>query len=220
MGTISVNKLGGLALIIGPIVTVICYFIQPGGAIIDAADPADAIASITAMISNSGLTQLTGIVIPLGLIVFLFGIYTLQAQIRSGGSGDALSRLGALLLTLGVVGWVIGSGLSTAIGGLDLATQAQAVGGPLYAASSGIGTIAAITAGLGFLTFGLAVSTRDDQNKIAALVAALAGAVVGIAAVVGGLDSTQLELMTTVSGICFIVLTVWGVLLGLKLRNE
>jgi len=46
MGTISMKKLGGLSLIVGPVIALICYFLQPGGMIIDAADPADAAASL------------------------------------------------------------------------------------------------------------------------------------------------------------------------------
>ena len=42
MGTISVNKLGGLSLALGPVIALIGYFLQPGGMLIDAADPADA----------------------------------------------------------------------------------------------------------------------------------------------------------------------------------
>ena len=55
MGTISVNKLGGLALMAAPVITLIFFFLQPGGTFVDAADPADAGATIKAMVSNAGL---------------------------------------------------------------------------------------------------------------------------------------------------------------------
>ena len=41
MGTISANKLGGLALIAGPVVCLVFYFIQQLGVIGTDVDPAD-----------------------------------------------------------------------------------------------------------------------------------------------------------------------------------
>ena len=71
MGTVSVNKLGGYSVMLGPIIALIGYFLQPGGMLIDAADPANATASLMAITSNSTLGTVTGIVISLGLIIFL-----------------------------------------------------------------------------------------------------------------------------------------------------
>ncbi len=100
MGTVSVNKLGGLAVIFGPVFTLVFFFLQPGGAIIDAADPASAQATISAILANSGLAQLTNIFIPIGLIIFLFGIIVVQGNLRSNGNGDALSRFGLLFISI------------------------------------------------------------------------------------------------------------------------
>ncbi len=82
MGTISVNKLGGLALMAAPVITLIFFFLQPGGTFVDAADPADAGATIKAMVSNAGLGKVTSILIPIGLLVFLYGIFVLQGNVR------------------------------------------------------------------------------------------------------------------------------------------
>ena len=65
MGTISMKKLGGLSLIVGPVIALICYFLQPGGMIIDAADPADAAASLGSVWANTELAHITGLLIPL-----------------------------------------------------------------------------------------------------------------------------------------------------------
>ena len=115
MGTISANKLGGLALMIAPVVTLIFYFLQPGGAIIDAADPANAKATITAMVSNASLGKVVSIVIPIGLLVFLSGILVLQENVRSNGNGGALSRIAVLFILVGIIGWVVSAGASLAI---------------------------------------------------------------------------------------------------------
>ena len=80
MGTISINKIGGLALILGPVVALVFYLLQPGGSFIDAADPANAGETINAMVSNATLGKVVSIIVPIGLIVFLFGILVLQGD--------------------------------------------------------------------------------------------------------------------------------------------
>ena len=52
MGTISANKLGGLALIVGPVVCLVFYFIQQLGVIGTDVDPADGNAVVSALTAN------------------------------------------------------------------------------------------------------------------------------------------------------------------------
>ena len=220
MGTISANKLGGLALMVAPVITLIFYFLQPGGTFIDAADPADGGATITAMVSNAGLGKAVSVLIPIGLLVFVYGIFVLQGNVRSNGNGDALSRIGAQFILVGVVGWVIGSGASLAITGSGLpAEQAASVFGSLYSATVGIGTVSGIIAGIGFLALALALSTREDYNKIAALVAAVAAVVAIVVTIIGGLDTSQLQTMSQITGITYLVHMVWFFMLGQSLRK-
>ena len=221
MGTISVNKAGGLALMLAPVITLIFYFLQPGGAFIDAADPASAQETIIAILGNSGLGQVTGVMIPIGLLFLAAGVYALRANIGSGGNGNALAGIGALFIYSGIVGWVISSGATLAIAGTSLpAAQAVPVFASLYGATIGIGTVAGIVVGIGFLSLALAVSTRDDNNKAFALVAA-AVAVVGIVVtVLGALDDSQLQTMTSINGICYVVHSVWFFLLGRNLSQQ
>ena len=220
MGTISVNKLGGLALMIAPVVTLIFYFLQPGGAIIDAADPANAEATITAMVSNADLGKLVSIVIPIGLLVFLSGILVLQENVRSNGNGGALSRIAVLFILAGIIGWVVSSGASLAITGSGReAAEAVTLFESMYSATLGIGTIAGILWGIGILALALAISTREDSNNIAAIVAAVAAVVAIVVTIIGGLDSTTLETMALISGITYLVHMVWFFMLGLNLNK-
>jgi len=221
MGTISANKLGGLALMVAPLITLICYFLQPGGTFIDAADPADSAATIAAMVANEGLGQVVSVLIPIGLLTFLFGIFVLQQNVKSNGNGDALARFGVLFLLVGVIGWMVGSGASLAITGSGLtAAQAAPAFGSLYSFSVGLGTVAGILAGIGFLSLALGLSTREDCNKIAALVAALAALVSIVATIVGGMDTSQLQNMSMITGITYLVYMVWFFMLGLNLSKE
>lgn len=221
MGTISVNKLGGLALMVAPVITLIFFFLQPGGSFVDAQDPAISEKTIDAMVSNAGLGKLTSIVIPIGLLVFLWGIFVLQGNIRSNGNGDALSRIGAQFVLVGVIGWVVVSGASLAITGTDVvADQAASTFKSLYLATVGINTISGIIAGLGFLALALAISTREDYNKLFALVAAVAAVVAVVAAIISGFDIEQLEAMNLITGITYLVHMVWFFTLGRSLSQS
>ena len=218
MGTISANKLGGLLLMLAPAVTLVFYFLQPGGTFIDTADPADGAATIVAMISNPGLGKVVSVCIPIGLLAFLYGIFVLQGNVKSSGNGDALARLGVLFTLTGVFGWIIGFAASLAITGSGLpAAAAVPLFGSLYSATVGIGTISGILAGLGFLALALAISTRDDSSKPLALAAAAAALVAVVVTIIGGIDTTQLQTMSTVTGITYLVHVVWFFALGRSL---
>jgi len=218
MGTLSTNKLGGLLLMVAPVFTLVFYFLQPGGSLIDTADPADGAATIAAMISNSGLGQVVSVLIPIGLLSFVHGITILQGSAKSGGSLEPLSRIGVQFVWVGVIGWVIGSGMTLAITGSGFpAEQAVPLFGSLYSATVGLGTVAGIIVGIGFLLLALAISTRGEHNKIAALVAAVAAVVAIIVTIIGGMDTSQLQNMTQITGVIYLVHMVWFIMMGLTL---
>lgn len=221
MGTISVNKLGGLALMVAPVITLIFFFLQPGGAFVDAADPADAGETINAIVSNAGLGKLTSVIIPIGLLFFLYGISVLKGSVSSNGNGSALSSIGLQFILVGVIGWVVISGASLAIAGSDLpAEQATSLFGSLYSATVGINTISGIIFGIGLFGLALALSTREDYNRVFALVAAVGALVAVVAAIVGGLDAGQLETMSLIIGITYLVHMVWFFTLGRSLSQS
>ena len=200
--------------------TLLAYFLQPGsGLLIDAKDPAVTLDMLGAIIKNEMMSQVSCIIIALGLIAFLYGFFVLQSSMRENGNGDAVSRYGVMLFMFGVIGWVVSVGMNMAIAGMDLATQAVPAG-TLYAATLGINTVAGLLARLGFTLLALAISTRDDQNKIFALVAAAVGVVVIIAVLIGGMDTAQLQNMGIIIGICYLIHVAWSVTLGLGLMKK
>ena len=170
-----------------------------------------------ALMSNSTLTQVTAMLIPIGLIMFLFGMNVIGSNVT--GNGEGLYRYGGQLFLIAIVGWTIGSALNGAIGGMTGA-QAGAVGGAVYAVGDAIGTIAGIVGAIGIMCYGLALSARDGFNKYAALIVALAALVALVTAVWGAMDSSFRETGTTISGIFFMIVTVWSVTLGLGLRKS
>ena len=202
MGTISANKLGGLALIVGPVVCLVFYFIQQLGVIGSDVDPADGNAVVTALTANSTLTTITAIGISISLIVLLHGIVRLAME-----SSDALSSLGMKFAIVGTVGWVISAGLTAAIGG-DINN------GGLYGGASGINQFSGIMWSLGFLLVVIGISGKDYINQNVAYVVALVALVSLVVGVIGGFDSSTLQTMQMIGGICYIIFTLWSIWIG------
>ena len=217
MRNISVGTLGSWSLIIGPVLAVVCYLTQPGVMLVEPADPSDAQATIVALMSNSMLSQITAMLIPIGLIMFLFGMNVIGSSVT--GNGEGLYRYGGQLFLIAIVGWTIGSALTGAIGGMTGA-QAGAVDGAVYAVGDAIGTIAGIVGAIGIICYGLALSARDGFNKNAALVVALAALVALVSTVYGAMDSSFRETGTMIGGIFFVIASAWSVMLGLGLRKS
>jgi hypothetical protein len=223
MGTISANKLGGLSLALGAIVAVVFHIIQPGGMIIDNADPANAQASIVALASNGTLSKLSGLFISLGLLMVVYGALVIQGNIRSkGGNGDALSRYGVQLLLVSVVMGIIALALTNVVAATNLQSSAHvAAAGSAYSSALAINVVQSIIAAIAFLALSLGLASRDDcGNKIASLVVAVAAIVALVAAVIGGFDSSQLQTMGIISGVCYIIYTLWAIQLGLSLAKQ
>ena len=203
MGTISANKLGGVALIVGPVLALICYFIQPGQMLIDAADPADAQAVVAALQANSGLAVVTAILIAVGLTILFHGVMRLVAE-----SGDALSSLGLKFVLVGTTSWVVSNGVLAAIAGAGPETTI------LYGVGQGVSTFGAITFSIGFLAINLGIADKGYINKNVAYVVALVSIVSVVVAVIGGFDDSTLETMSMIGGICYIIFTLWSIWLG------
>ncbi len=89
MGTISVTKLGGLSLIVGPALAVICFLVRPGGGLVGGSvDPANAEASIGVLLSNADMAGISYFLAPIGLILFLYGLNVLVENLKDG-NGEA-----------------------------------------------------------------------------------------------------------------------------------
>ena len=216
MGTMSVNKLGGLLLILGPVLAIVFFLIQPGGLLIESADPSDPVASITAVASNAALSNITALVIPLGLIMSIFGLYVVQAGVRDNGVGDALSRAGLTLIVIGNIGWVMTQGLTFVMADAQNPQALQATV-PVYSVKAGITLVSGLAVALGFLAFSLALSTRDDFNRIAAWIVAVASIIALVSLIIGISDSSQVETTMLIVRICYIPWVIWSVMLGVNL---
>ena len=65
MGNLDAKKLAGYSLIFGPILALVCFFIQPGGVlqIGGSAEPLDFVGQMKISANNSSLGILTGILV-------------------------------------------------------------------------------------------------------------------------------------------------------------
>ena len=216
MGSISLNKLGGLSIVVGSLLSIIFYLIRPGAGIIGGnVDPADAAASIGVLVANASMASISFFFVPIGLILFFFGMRTLVEGLQ-GSDGAAVARLGVIFFLLATVGWVTSSSLALVIAG----ENAGAGVGTVYAISLGINIMSSIFGALAFLLISLGLSNNSDYNKMFALVVAVISAVLLVASVWAGQDLSMLQTTSMVSGVGYLVTVAWVVTLGLNLMKK
>ena len=218
MCRMSMNQLGGLAMIVGPVLAFVMFLFQPGGAIIDTAAPSDPIAAINALADNRVLTNITVPLVTLGLMIMIFGLYALQASIRGAGTGDALSRAGLAFVFVGLLTWIwaqtMGMGIAV---GPDLATEDLFTG--IFVARVAATVAGGMAVSLGFIIFVLALPTSGSGdawlNRIVALLSLISlASFVTAASVWGDLDQS-LQLARSL----YIFWVLWMVYRGVKLMK-
>ena len=219
MGSISVNKLGALSLIIGPVLALVFFSLQPGSLLIESAEPSNPVESIRAFASNAALTNVTGLAVALGLVMTTVGLYVLQSGVRDGGTGDALSRAGLILIVFGNVGWVLAQGLTLALADAQGPQTVQTMV-PVYTVRSGIVTMSGTAIALGFILFSVALSTKDGFNKTAARIVALASLVAMVSFIVAVSSTSMYDTGISVARVCYLAWTVWPIMLGLGLLKS
>ena len=222
MGTHLLNKLEAWSLILGPLLALIFFMIEPGGMFIDNADSSDALGKINAYVSNPTLSHVTGFVIPLGLILMLYGMSGVNRvivgqAIRDDSMAAALSRLGILCLTVGAFGWVIISGIAHILVQTDIdSEQAVQSAVAVYRVDSGITILSSAAVATGFMAFnlGLAALFPAGPNRIAALVTAAISLICLITLIIG--HSATNEGMLAISRLCYIPWVIWSIALGTR----
>ena len=133
----------------------------------------------------------------------------------TSGNGKALAQFGFLFLLIGNIGWIFAQGLTLMLADAQ-SERAVAASASVYSVQSGIILLCGLAVALGFMLFSLAISTRADSNKPAALVVALVSLVILVAYAIGISDNGQLSNMITIARYLYIVWVVWAIMLGLK----
>ena len=209
MSSLSVKKLGGLALIVGPILTLVAYQLTPG-VLGDFEMVGNNVAVQMEAAGSVGMAEFSGLLLVAAMLVMLFGFNSLSEKVR-GGNGEALFRLGLLPITAGILMWITGAAVYLAIAnGMPTPNAAQA----------GLTSLGEISFAAGVVVIGLALLSRDDFNKIALGVFVAAG----ILSLVLNIFSSQLSLDAQIHGILisitYIIWVVWAVIVGLSQIKE
>ena len=216
---VSLDRLGGWSLICGPLLAIVFFLVEPGGLLIDTADPLDPVEAATALASNSVLTDITALGAALGTVLGLFGLFVVQRQGRSTDEGYALSLLGFFFVAIGITGSVIIQGLNHVVAHAKSVEAAL----PVYQVSWGMGLTTGIFLAVGLLGFSLGLACRDDINRTMALLVALASALSLVCLVIGVVApaDSQLSNLILIAGVAYVVWIPWTVVLGVGLiRSE
>ena len=200
MEKVTVGNLGALSLIVGPVLALVAFALQPGGMLIDSADISDGAGQVAAAAGNADLANWTTFFIVVGLILTLHGLQSFQ-----DGNDDKLARFAFTMIAVGILGWVFAQAL----------TLMMADGHNVHAVKSGLVLMSAIPLSLGITIHSYALSNRGDSTKIIAWIVAAASLVALVTYVIGILDNSQLDDMIMIARICYIAWAVWFVLLGL-----
>ena len=102
----TVDKLEALGMIVGPLLALSFFALEPGATFIDSADPSDHEAVVTALASNQFLAHLTALLVPIGLLLMVYGLAGVNRVIQVERTATALARLGILAMTVGAIGWI------------------------------------------------------------------------------------------------------------------
>ena len=220
MGNMSVNKLGGLSLILGPIVSVISFLVRPGGGIIGGSvDPADSAASIGVLLQNSGSAGISFLLLSIGLIVMLFGLSVLVNNLKDG-EGLAVGRIGLLFILLATAGWVASLALTLTIAGGSIPAAATQSAGAVYAAGLGINILSSILAAVGFTFVVLGLLASGKYNKNFTLLVLVLQLVTVVTSVMGGNDLSFLQTASMIAGGVYVVTVIYVANIGRSMLNE
>ena len=209
MTTIDVKKMGGFCMIIGPIIALTSYFIQPGGVlgIGGTIDGYDAAGVISILAANSGLGIITALLIPVGLLLILAGLI-IWVQSWNGSNGYALGTIAIPMATAAMVVLTVASGLGIVLAsGIASDTAVAEI-------FFGLNIIGTFVFGAGATLLAIGAASRSEVNSNLANVAAIAGAVVAIASAIAPFATEAATTVQMVSGLCFVVYSIWFIVLG------
>jgi hypothetical protein len=210
LGTISTKKLAGMSLMLGPAITLVCYFIQQLSVFANAKE-GDASSFAVAAAEGGVVTIATAIIIPLSLMMMVYGMFYIANGIRENGNGDALVRYAIPLLLVGFTGFVLSSGIMVSV--TNSPAPAAAAEAAMLAAS-GINSVGGIFFSLGAAALFFAMASRDEYNKTLATVAGFIGLLAFVFSITG-FSSTELsEVMTPLVGVTYIFHSIYAIYLG------
>ncbi len=215
-----ISKAEALALMIGPILALSFFLLEPGGVLIDPVESTDHMGKITVVAENSALAHVVALVIPFGLVLTLYGFAGLYRVFEKDDVIDGIARLGSATLIIGGVGWIMAQGLTHVIANTDLGSQTEVDAAlALNAVDSGVSLISGLAVSIGLFAFslGVAMEERPGRHRILALVVTVVSVVSVIALIIGYTQADQT--MVAIGRACYFPWVIWMVILGARLLN-
>lgn len=217
MRTDAIHRLEAWALMVGPAMALVFFLVEPGGLLVDPVDTTDSAGKITALASNPFLAHVSGLLVPLGLLLLLYGISGVSRVTTGPDVAAAGTRFGLLSATVGGVGWILVNGLDHLLARTRISSaEALEAAIPLYQVGLGITMISGIAVSLGLLVLSLSLAARERSglHRTAALVIAVVSAFSVVALIIG--YSVPDETMIALGRACYFPWVVWFAMLGSK----
>jgi len=202
---------------VGPVLALLFFLFEPGALIIDPAEIGDAEGIITALASNQTMAHVSALVVPLGLVLMLYGLAGINRVIREERMAAGLSRLGILCMTIGAVGWILTAGFTHVLAETQIGVEQELQRAmSVYIVDSGVTIISSMVVSVGFIAFSLGLSAiyPPGFNKTAALVITAVSVLALIAFIIGHTGTNAS--MITVARACYFPWVAWSVILGVN----
>ena len=215
-----ISKVEAGALMVGPILALSFFLLEPGGVLIDTKESTDQMGKVTAYVENSLLTHIVALVVPFGLVLTLYGFAGLYRVIDKNDLFDGTARLGIASLIIGAIGWIMVQGLAHVMANTDLGSESEtATALSLYSIDVGLTLISSLAVSFGLITFSLGVAMEEEpgRHRVVALVISVVSAVSVVALIIGHTGAN--ETMVAIGRACYFPWVVWMVLLGWRLMK-
>lgn len=216
----EVSKVEAVALMIGPILALSFFLLEPGGVLIDTKESTDHMGKVTAFAENSALAHVVALVVPLGLVLTLYGFAGLHRVIDKNDLFDGMARLGIASLIIGGVGWIMVQGLAHVMANTDLGSESEVSAAlSLYSVDVGLTLISSLAVSLGLIAFSAGVAMEEEPgiHRILALVITAVSIVSVVALIIGHTQAD--ETMVAIGRACYFPWVIWMALLGARLLN-
>ena len=214
-------------LVVGAALGIVMRFLRPGEIVIDYL-PSDAtlVDRVRVLADNATLTHVTSLFGALGLLMLLFGLFTIRRAFVGQTSADAFIRFGVMLLTFAVFGFAAANGLNHVIAhvinhgaerGTDLRTLiAHAI--DIQTVKAGILIIAGYGYVLGFAGVSLGLSLRFPSGLYRYVASFfILVSLAALAVLIVGDHFHDLTVFYTISKYFSIPLNFWALALGIAL---
>jgi hypothetical protein len=227
MAMITVARVGGLALIIGPALYIASTFVMPGY-VINGANASDLNALVDAISESPLLTNLAVVLGGVGLMFMLWGLIVMWQTAQSECALDTFVKFGLISVVLAVVSFlivqclnyttshVVEHGIGAAAGAeqgenlraIGLHVQSIAVGARLLGAMSGL-------MGHVVLGFALARKFRPGGHRSLALMVGISAIVSLIGVVLTEPFNDLFDVLPPMFAVLSIFYLVWWVIIGI-----